>query len=310
MTLTTPALPRPGSPGAWLLAARPKTLPVSVAPVILGTSLAALEGRLRPGLAVLALLGALFLQLVSNLVNDLADARRGADGSDRRGPPRAVALGLLPPAAVARAALVLGGLALAVGSVLVVAGGWPILVIGLAALGAAVAYTAGPWPLGYHGLGDLFVFVFFGPVAVAGTHYVQAGHLGRFALILGAGVGALATAVLVVNNLRDLDGDRRAKKRTLAVRLGRGGTLAEYLLLTGLAYFAVAISGCLASHPPGTTPGRGLWLAMLGVLWAAPLCRRLVAAQSGPELNRILERTAQQVLLYAVLAAGGAWLFR
>jgi 1,4-dihydroxy-2-naphthoate octaprenyltransferase len=198
----------------------------------------------RPGPALAALMGALLIQVGTNLANDYYDHLRGGDTGDRVGPVRVTQAGLIPPTTVRNGAFLVLGLAFLLGIYLVWVGGLPIVVVGLASLVCAVAYTGGPFPLAYHGLGDLFVFVFFGLVAVGGTYWVQALALEPEVLLAGAGAGALATALLVVNNLRDIETDAQVGKRTLAVRLGPGGTKAELLLLLAGA-LAVPVLGVL-----------------------------------------------------------------
>jgi len=290
---------RPGSAGAWLLALRPRTLPVSLAPVVVGTAVAQQAGGLRPGPALAAALGALLLQIGSNLANDVFDFEKGADTADRIGPPRATQLGLLSPAQMKRGMAVVFALALLVGCYLTAVAGPAIVVIGLVSIAAAIAYTGGPWPLGYHGLGDLAVFVFFGLVAVAGTSFVQLGEVPALAFVAALPVGALATAILVVNNLRDVDTDRAAGKRTLAVRLGRRGARAEWMVLVGSAY-ALTLVTWLAF---GTS-------AFVLLPWATlPLALRLgrvvLRDGAGPALNGALAGTAQLSLFFALLFAAG-----
>jgi len=220
---------------AWILAIRPRTLTAAAARLLLGTGLAIGHGefRLLPALAALA--GSFLIQIGTNLANDYYDFVRGGDTEDRVGPARVTQAGVFKPDTVRNAAFGVLGLALIPGIYLVAVGGIPILLIGIASLVCAVTYTAGPFPLAYNGLGDLFVFVFFGLVAVGGTYWVQALAFGPEALVAGAGMGAMATAILVVNNLRDIETDAMAGKRTLAVRVGPIWTKREYFLLAGLA---------------------------------------------------------------------------
>ncbi len=286
---------------AWWLAARPRTLPVSIAPVLVGSAIAFGEGRARLGPALAAGLGALLLQLGSNFANDLFDFEKGADGSDRIGPPRAAQLGLLSPAAMrSGVAVALAGATL-VGLYLVAVAGWPVIVVGLASLVAAVAYTGGPWPFGYKGLGDLAVFLFFGLIAVTGSHYVQALEISSAAVAASLPVGGLATAILVVNNVRDIDTDRAAGKRTLAVRFGRAAGRYEYALLLGLAF---AMLPCF-----WLGFGRSLFvfLPILLVPRAISLVRTVRTQVDGPSLNAALAGTAQLLLGYSILLALG-WL--
>ena len=288
-----------GRTRAWLLAARPKTLTAAVAPVLVGTGLAAHDGVLAAVPALAALLGAILIQIGTNLANDYYDFVRGGDTGERVGPVRVTQAGLIPPPAVRRAMILVLVAAMLPGAYLVAVAGWPIVWIGLASLACAVLYTGGPYPLAYHGLADVFVFVFFGLVAVGGTYYVQALWWPADALLAGAGLGALSTALLVVNNLRDIETDARAGKRTLAVRLGRAGTRAEYVLLLAVAAI-VPVVGFLAFDWPPT-----VFLALL----VEPLCLRpLEAVLSATEprgLIPALGATAQVLALYGALLALG-----
>jgi 1,4-dihydroxy-2-naphthoate octaprenyltransferase len=281
----------------WLAAARPRTLPAAVAPVAVGTACAHAAGGVAWGPAAAALAGALCLQLASNFANDVYDAERGADGPDRVGPTRAVAAGLITPRAMRAALLAALAVAVALGGYLAAVAGWPVVAIGAASIAAAVLYTGGPWPLGYHGLGDGFVFGFFGVAAVAGTAFVQRGQVPALAWALAVPVGAIATAILVVNNLRDRATDARVGKRTLAVRFGRRFALAEYAALLAGAH-AVTLAVALAGRP---------WVA-LGAATAPPAvraARRLAAATPGPRMNRLLGETAQLLLAHAALVTIG-----
>lgn len=284
---------------AWLLAARPKTLTAAAAPVVAGTGLAAFHGAASALPAVAALVGALLIQVATNLANDYYDFVRGTDSHERVGPLRMTQAGILSPRAMKRGMLAALGAALLVGAYLVWVAGWPVVVIGLASLACAVLYTGGPYPLAYHGLGDLFVFLFFGLVAVGGTVYVQALAWPRDALLAGAAMGALNTAILVVNNLRDIPTDERAGKRTLAVRLGVDGTRVEYALLLGIAA-VVPVWGVVAFSWPT--------LALLPLL-TAPLCaaplRRLFAFTEPAQLLPALGETSRVVALYGVLLGMG-----
>src|SRR5271169_1530638 len=220
----------------WFMAARPRTLPAAVAPVLVGTSLALGNGSFDPFAFLAALLGALFIQVGTNLSNDYSDARRGADTEDRLGPVRVTAGGLVPPSQVLMATYVTFGLAVACGAYLVAVAGPELLAVGAASILAGVLYTGGPRPYGYEGLGELFVFLFFGIVAVVGSYYVQIQSLPWEAFVCAVPVGLLASAILVVNNVRDLDSDGRAGKRTLAVRLGRERTRVLYVAMVAGAF--------------------------------------------------------------------------
>ncbi len=292
-----PAL-APGSWRAWWLAARPRTLPLGVAPVAVGTALAAADGAAHAPSALAALCGALLLQLGANFVNDYADGERGVDDAERVGPPRALQLGLLSARALRWGALLALAAAAFVGLSLVWRGGGPILVLGLVSIAAAFAYTGGPRPFGYRGLGDVAVFAFFGLAAVCGTYYVQALTIAPRAVIASVPVGALATAVLVVNNVRDLETDRRSGKRTLAVRLGPRGARAEYAGLVALAY-----AGPAALFAAGA--GAGVALPLMTLPFGLRLALRVWRSHDGPELSEALAATAKLALAYAVLLALG-----
>jgi 1,4-dihydroxy-2-naphthoate octaprenyltransferase len=267
--------------------------------VLVGTAVAYVEGRFRIIPALAAGLGALLLQIGSNFANDVFDFEKGADTEGRIGPPRATQLGLLAPGALKRGMIAVFALATLVGLYLSWVAGPAIVVVGVVSIVAAIAYTGGPWPLGYHGLGDVAVFLFFGLVAVPGSTFVQTGTLPVLAWLAALPVGALATAILVVNNLRDVDTDRIAGKRTLAVRWGRSGARAEWALLVGGAYIV----------PMTLFVGWGLspWVLLP---WAsAPralgLLRVIRSSQEGPALNEALAGTAQLGFLFCVLFALG-----
>ncbi len=290
---------RPGSAAAWILALRPRTLPVSLAPVLVGTAVAHQLGGLRIGPALAAAAGSLLLQIGSNFANDVFDFEKGADTEARIGPPRATQLGLLTPRALRRGMLVVFALAVAIGVYLTAIAGPAILAIGIFSIAAAIAYTGGPWPLGYHGLGDVAVFVFFGLVAVTGTCFVQLGHVPPLALLAAVPVGALATAILVVNNLRDVETDRVAGKRTLAVRLGRGGARAEWFLLVAAAYLIASLPWALDGASPFVL------LPWLTLPLAVSLGRVIQREVAGPPLNEALAGTAKLCLLHSLLFAIG-----
>jgi 1,4-dihydroxy-2-naphthoate octaprenyltransferase len=281
----------------WIGAARLRTLPAAVVPVVVGTACAAATGRVAWGAALAALGGALAIQIGTNFANDVFDAERGADGPDRIGPVRAVSAGLISAGAMKRAMIAAFAVATLLGIYLATVAGWPVVAIGVASIVSGIAYTGGPWPLGYHGLGDLFVLVFFGFVAVCGTVYVQLGAVPCLAFAAALPVGALATAILVVNNVRDRATDARAGKRTLAVRFGRTAALVEYTALLVLAY-AVPLALALGGRP---------WAAL--PLVSAPLAiirlRAVLAATDGPSFNRCLAGTAQLLLAHGALFAAG-----
>ena len=298
-TAISPSSPGPlGRYRAWWLAIRPRTLPAAVGPVLVGLGVAIGEGVFVAGPALAALAVALLLQIASNLANDLFDFRSGADTADRIGPPRAAALGLLSQRELAAGITVVVGLTGLVGLYLVSIGGWPILVLGGLAIVCAVAYTGGPWPYGYRGLGEVFVFVFFGPVAVAGTTYLQTLTLEPLSLAASLPVGALITAILVVNNLRDVVQDRRAGKLTLAVRMGERGAVAEYGLLLAVAYLAPVVLLLAGSSLPVLLP-------LASAVLALPLWRVVRAGGDPRRLNAVLAGTARLALVFSALLAAG-----
>ena len=281
----------------WVVAMRPATLPAAVAPVAVGTAVAYAAGGLQWGPAVAAAVGALLLQIASNFANDVFDHEKGADGPGRLGPKRAVASGLISAGAMKRGLVVVLGAALGVGVYLAAVGGWPVVVLGLVAMAAAVAYTGGPFPLGYHGLGDVLVMAFFGFAAVCGTAYVQLGDVPPLAGWAALPVGALATAILVVNNLRDREGDAIAGKRTLAVRLGARGARLEDAVLAAVAA-AVPVTAALRAGSPL------LLLPLLTAPIGVALVRR-VWRTDGAALNSCLPATAKLLLAYSLLWAAG-----
>ena len=289
----------PGSRAAWVLAARPKTLPVSIGPVLIGSAVAFAEGSFAPAAAVAAGLGALFLQIGSNLANDVFDFEKGADTETRIGPPRAAQMGLLSPAALKLGMFVVFALATLCGLYLAAVAGPVILAVGAVSILAAIAYTGGPWPLGYHGLGDVAVFLFFGLVAVAGTTFVQMGTIPDLAWAAAIPAGALATAILVVNNLRDVEADELAGKRTLAVRFGRSGARAEWASLVGGAYLMCAVPWWLFGESPWVL------LPWLSAPRAWSLWRVVRTNEEGPALNDALAGTAQLGFVYSLLFAIG-----
>ena len=291
------AAPGAVTPSVVLLAIRPRTLTAAVAPVLVATAFAAGGGVARYGAAAACLLSALLIQVGTNLANDYYDFKKGADTDARVGPKRVTQAGLVAPATVKRWAFATFGAAAVVGVYLASLGGWPILLVGIASIASGWAYTGGPYPLGYHGLGDLFVMVFFGFVATLGTYWVQAGALPPALWLLAIPVGALATAILVVNNLRDRLTDAKAGKRTLAVRLGAGAAKAEYLLLLAAAF---AVPLVLAAH--GLRPWVLLPLAALP-LAVPPL--KLVLSLEGAALGPALGGTARLQLVFAALLSLG-----
>lgn len=281
----------------WILASRPATLTAALVPVAVGTACAHAVGGLRWAPALAALFGAMWIQIGTNFANDVFDAEKGADTEDRLGPTRAVASGLISPASMRRAMVLAFGLATVAGVYLVTVGGWPIVAIGVASVLSGIAYTGGPYPLGYNGLGDLFVMIFFGFVAVAGTAYVQVGHVPTLAWLAAVPVGSLATAILVVNNLRDRETDVRVGKRTLAVRFGRRAAIAEYAALMIVSY---AVPFLLWAR------GASLWVLLPLVTLPIGVALTLqVARREGRPLNATLASTAKLLLGFGLLFAAG-----
>jgi 1,4-dihydroxy-2-naphthoate octaprenyltransferase len=298
---------------AWVVAARPQTLPAAVAPVLVGTGLALHDGVFAPVPAVAALVGAVLIQVGTNFANDYYDAVQGADTADREGFTRVTAGGLIEPATVKRATYLTFAAAVAVGAYLVYVGGVPILVVGLLSVASGIAYTGGPYPLGYHGLGDLFVFVFFGLVAVAGTYYVQAaavlaaplsvgvppGTLPAYALVASLPMAGISTDILVVNNVRDRKEDATTGKRTLAVRFGYRFSRVQYVALLGLSYAAPVWLVAGYGFPATTL------LPLLTIPYAAAVTRTVLTETSGAALNPALERTGKLLAAFAALFAIG-----
>jgi 1,4-dihydroxy-2-naphthoate octaprenyltransferase len=293
---------RPSPIGIWLLAARPRTLPAGVAPVLVGTALAVAErDSLRVGAFIAALLGAIFIQVGANLSNDYSDARRGADTEDRLGPVRVTAGGLVPPKQVLTATYISFGVAVLCGVYLIVIAGWVILAIGAASILAGVLYTGGPRPYGYEGLGDVFVFLFFGLVAVTGSYYAQVETLTWEAFALAVPVGLIAAAILAVNNIRDAPTDARVGKKTLAVRLGRAPARSIYAAEVYVA-FLVPVVVWLAG---GEHVGPWVLLTWLALPLAVPLVRTVRQHDDGPTLNGALAKTGMLQLVFCVLLSAG-----
>jgi len=287
----------------WLLAIRPRTLPAAVAPVLVGAGAAAATHHATFLPVVAAFLAALLFQIGANLANDVFDHLKGADTAERLGPTRVTQAGLLAPKAVLTAMWAVFLLSLSLGAYLVYIGGWPVAAIGLTAIVAAIAYTGGPYPLGYNGLGELFVFIYFGLAAVCGTCLVSAGQVTPAAWLAAIPLGLLAMAILVVNNLRDLNTDLIAGKRTLAVRMGRAATLAEYRLLLVFAYLIPVVMTLLEVASPWVLL-TWLSLPLTLTLW------KQIGTLEGRPLNMVLGNTARLELVYGVLMTFGLVLSR
>jgi len=281
-----------------MLAIRPKTLPAAVAPVVVGTALALADKMFHLLPAMAAFIGALLLQIGVNVANDYFDYIKGVDTPDRLGPPRVTQSGMISPGGVKAAMIIIFCLALLDGLYLVLVGGWPILAVGLASILSALAYSGGPYPLASHGLGDIFVFIFFGLVAVCGTYYVQALELTLTVFLMALPMGFLITAILVVNNLRDINTDRRTGKYTLAVILGEKGSKIEYLLLIVSAYAVPLI--CIFSQTVSA------WVAL--TLLSLPLAggmTRMIFREKGSVLNKALAGSAKLAIIYGLLLSAG-----
>jgi len=285
----------------WLMAARPRTLPAAVAPVLVGTALAATQGTFKPLTFVATMLGALFIQVGTNLSNDYSDARRGADTEDRLGPVRVTAGGLVPPKQVLLATYIAFGAAVVAGVYLIATAGWELLLVGAASILAGVLYTGGPRPYGYDGLGEVFVFLFFGVVAVAGSFYAQTEELAWEAFVLAVPVGLLASAILVVNNVRDLETDRRAGKKTLAVRLGRQGARGLYSGMLAAAFVTAPMPWLFG----GEELDAWLLLPWLAIPLAIPVAKVVRERTDGPALNGALAKTGMLQLVFCVLLSAG-----
>jgi len=287
--------PQPGPIRVWWLAIRPKTLWAAFVPVVVGTAIAFDDGVGHWPAALLALTGALAIQIGTNLINDYSDFHRGADTADRKGPTRVTQSGLISPGTVLLGTAVAFAIALGSGAYLIARGGIPILAVGALSILSGILYTAGPKPLGYIGLGDLFVLLFFGPVAVAGTHYVQSLTLSWTAVAAGLGPGLMAVALLSVNNLRDIEEDLLAGKRTLAVRFGPRFVRWEYVAcVVGAALIPVVLYLSSGSHP---------WSMLAGgmLVFAAPVLRRVLGGVDGVDLNPLLGLTGRLSVIYSLV---------
>lgn len=288
----------PGSVRAWVLAARPATLTAAFAPVAVGTACAWRVNAFRWDAALAALFGAFLIQIATNFANDMYDFQKGADTKERLGPVRAAQAGLLTVAQLRRGIVSTFALALVVGLYLTWVAGPAVVVIGLSSIAAGLAYTGGPFPLAYNGLGDLFVMLFFGFVAVCGTAFVQALYVPEIAWLASVPIGALATAILAVNNVRDFEGDATAGKRTVVVRFGRQGGVREYALLLLIAYATPIVMLVLGST------SAWVCLPLLTVPWGLQLSRS-VSRDKGTALNRTLAGTAKLLSVYGILFAIG-----
>jgi len=283
----------------WWMAFRPKTLTAAIAPVMIGTAMAYGDGIHHFPSAFLCLLAALTIQIGTNLANDYFDFKKGTDTAERIGPTRVTQAGLVKPETVRLSFIIAFALsALACGG-LVMRAGWPIAVIGIVSIISGILYTAGPKPLGYVGLGDIFVLIFFGPVAVAGTYYVQSFEINMAVILAGFAPGLISTAILTINNLRDIASDSKSEKRTLAVRFGRSFAYSEYLFSIIIAsLIPVLIYALIADHLP-------ILGSSIILLFAVPVIKTVLTKSDGPSLNNALAFTGKLLLLYSILFSIG-----
>jgi 1,4-dihydroxy-2-naphthoate octaprenyltransferase len=290
---------RPRSARIWMMAARVRTLPAAIGPVLVGTALAGYLHVFHPLRFIAALVGAIFIQVGTNLSNDYSDARRGADTEDRLGPVRITAGGLVPPRQVLLATYISFGVAVLAGVYLIAVAGWQLLLVGAASILAGVLYTGGPRPYGYEGLGELFVFLFFGIVAVAGSFFVQVKHLEWEAFALAVPVGLIAAGILMVNNVRDIETDRRAHKRTLAVRLGRARARGVFAVTIYAGYALLVFTWVRGPLSPL------VMLPWLTLPVAAEIVRVVRNRVDGPSLNRALAQIGLLQLAFCMLLSAG-----
>lgn len=283
----------------WFEAARPKTLPAAASPVIMGCAMAYADGVFYWPAALTALVCALLIQIGTNYANDYFDFLKGADTEHRIGPTRATQAGLVSPQAMKNAVIVVFALAFIIGLYLVYRGGWPILAIGIASILFGILYTGGPSPLGYNGTADIFVLIFFGPVAVGGTYYVQALDITEPVLIAGLAPGLISTAILTVNNLRDIETDRLAGKKTLVVRFGARFGQLEYLFCMLLAaLIPLALVYFYESSPYAV-------LSLIAIVAALPSIKTVFKIVADPILNTVLANTGKTLFLYSLLFSVG-----
>ncbi len=280
----------------WIAASRPRTLTAAIVPVMVGLAIASRVRRIDWIVAIVTLAAALLIQIGTNLANDYYDFVKGADSHDRVGPQRVTQAGLVAPATVRNATFGVLGVAAILGLYLVSVGGWPILLVGVFSIICAIAYTAGPWPLAYHGLGEVFVFIFFGVVAVNGTVFLQTRQLDALALAASVPVSCLVTAILVVNNLRDIASDARSGKRTVAVRIGAEATKVEYFALVCTAFISLLMLSVMAG--PRT-------LLALGALPLAVRDMTALRRREGAALNASLAGAARLHLVFGALLSLG-----
>ena len=277
----------------WILAARLKTLPAGISPVIVGVSLAIHDGTFHVLSAFMTLLASILLQIGSNFANDVYDFLNGADTDDRIGPKRVVQAGLIAPKKMIKGMLLIFSFAIVIGIYLAFVGGWKIVAVGCISIFAAIVYTGGPYPLGYYGWGDLMVFLFFGIIAVPGTYYLQTGFVSNISILFGIALGSLSTSILAVNNLRDADTDSLIGKNTLAVRFGKLFVKIEYMIMMASAFFILFYVIYLSDK-----------ISFYIVLFLLPICIsniRLIFTESGESLNLLLNRTSKFLFQFSIL---------
>ena len=282
---------------SWILASRLKTLPAAISPVIVGVSLAVHDSEFHLFTAFMTLLAAILIQIGANFANDVYDFLKGSDREDRLGPIRATQSGLISPKNMKKGMWLVFTLAICVGFYLASIGGWPIVCIGLISIASGIAYTGGPYPLGYHGWGDVFVFIFFGIIAVPGTYYLQTGFVSDYSILFGISLGALSTAILIVNNLRDADTDVKSGKRTLAVRFGKSFVKMEYIVMMILA-FAIPI------YILQIWDEFSLYLILLLIAISVRHIQSLYS-ETGESLNLVLVNTAKFLFHFSILLSIG-----
>ena len=282
----------------WLLAARLHTLPAAISPVILGCALAFHDGSFHFLICIMTLLAAMFIQIGANIANDVFDFQKGSDRNDRLGPIRVTQSGLISPEKMKKAMWLTFALAICVGFYLAFIGGWPIVLIGLASIAAGIAYTGGPYPLGYHGFGDVFVFIFFGLIAVPGTYYLQTTTINNLSIYMGAIMGMLSTAILVVNNLRDADTDKLSGKKTLAVRFGKKFSKIQFSVLVLIPFLLPLYIWWNVENE----------LSVLIILFTLPFSFYLISQiflRTGSTLNLVLVRTSLFLFIFTLLFSIG-----
>jgi len=282
----------------WLLAIRLHTLPAAISPVLLGSALAYHDGQYNLIINVITIIAAVLIQIGTNFANDVFDFQKGADREDRLGPKRVTQAGLISQTQMLKAMWIIFSLAIFFGVFLAWIGGWPIILIGLASIAAGIAYTGGPYPLGYHGWGDLFVFIFFGLIAVPGTYYLQTGTVSELSIWLGVVMGMLSNAILAVNNLRDADSDEISGKKTLAVRFGKSFTKIQYTFLVLLPFILPVYLWWISENE----------LSMLLTVFLIPIAFNLIRQIflfTGSDLNHVLNRTARFLFIFTIVLSAG-----